>query len=181
MYYSIGEVAEMFDVAPTLIRFWEKKFDILHPRKNARGNRLFTPSDVDNIRLIYHLVKERGMTLAGAQKRMKENPQGLNHDAEVVERLMSVRAMLAELKAELDGKGVLVDEDCGPAAADEDGPLPEVVDAPAVSTETETPARYFVEPTFDFEPDAGSTGAPAAEDTSSGEPEGPRIIEQTLF
>ena len=66
----------MFDVNPSLIRFWEQKFDILKPDKNKKGNRLFTPTDVENLKLIYHLVKEEGMTLAGAQKRIKQNPEG---------------------------------------------------------------------------------------------------------
>ena len=65
IYYTMGEVSEMFDVNPSLIRFWEQKFDILKPDKNKKGNRLFTPKDVENLKLIYHLVKENGMTLGG--------------------------------------------------------------------------------------------------------------------
>ena len=71
IYYTMGEVSEMFDVNPSLIRFWEQKFDILKPDKNKKGNRLFTPKDVENLKLIYHLVKENGMTLAGAAKRLR--------------------------------------------------------------------------------------------------------------
>lgn len=66
----------MFDVNPSLIRFWEQKFDILKPDKNKKGNRLFTPKDVENLKLIYHLVKENGMTLAGAAKRLRQNRRG---------------------------------------------------------------------------------------------------------
>lgn len=66
LFYSMGEVSEMFDVNASLIRFWETKFDILRPQKNKKGNRLFSPADVENLKLIYHLVKERGMTLDGA-------------------------------------------------------------------------------------------------------------------
>jgi len=77
IYYTMGEVSEMFDVNPSLIRFWEQKFDILKPDKNKKGNRLFTPADIENLKLIYHLVKENGMTLAGAQKRIKQNREGL--------------------------------------------------------------------------------------------------------
>ena len=76
IYYTMGEVSEMFDVRPSLIRFWEQKFDILKPDKNRKGNRLFTPKDVENLKLIYHLVKENGMTLAGAAKRLRENKKG---------------------------------------------------------------------------------------------------------
>ena len=73
LYYSIGEVAKMFDVKTSLIRFWEKEFDIIKPKKNKKGNRLFTQEDVDNFHIIYHLVKERGFTLQGAKLKLKEN------------------------------------------------------------------------------------------------------------
>lgn len=105
IYYSIGEVAEMFDVNASLIRFWEKKFDIIKPHKNKKGNRMFTPKDVDNFKLIYHLVKERGMTLAGAQQRLKDNKTGEVHDMEVVDRLLSIRSMLVEIREELKKDG----------------------------------------------------------------------------
>ena len=71
-YYSIGELAKAFDVNASLIRFWDKEFDILKPKKNAKGNRMFTPEDVKNLQLIYHLVKERGFTLDGARTHLKE-------------------------------------------------------------------------------------------------------------
>ncbi len=103
IYYSMGEVAEMFDVNTTLIRFWESKFDILKPHRNKKGNRLFTPADVENLKLIYHLVKEKGMTLAGAQKRLKENREGINRDMEIIDRLQNIRAMLMEIKQEMKG------------------------------------------------------------------------------
>lgn len=101
IYYSMGEVSEMFDVNPSLLRFWEQKFDILKPHKNKKGNRMFTPEDVENLKIIYHLVKEKGMTLAGAQKRMKENREGLERDMEVVERLQKIKAVLMEIRQEL--------------------------------------------------------------------------------
>lgn len=105
IYYSIGEVAELFDVNASLIRFWEKKFDVLKPHKNKKGTRMFTPQDVDNFKLIYHLVKERGMTLAGAQQRLKDNKQGTMRDMEIVDRLLSIRAMLVEIREELKNDG----------------------------------------------------------------------------
>lgn len=105
IYYSIGEVAEMFDVNPSLIRFWETKFDIIKPHKNKKGNRMFTPQDIDNLKLIYHLVKERGMTLAGAKKRLKDNKDGAVRDMEIVDRLLSIRSMLVEIREELKGEG----------------------------------------------------------------------------
>ena len=110
VYYSMGEVSEMFDVKPSLIRFWEQKFDILKPHKNKKGNRMFTPQDVDNLALIYHLVKERGMTLAGAQMRIKQNKEGAQRDREIVDRLMAIRSLLMEIREELkeDGTAAVV-------------------------------------------------------------------------
>ena len=100
MFYSMGEVSEMFDVKPSLLRFWEGEFDILKSKRNKKGNRLFTPADVENLKLIYHLVKERGMTLEGAKRAMKRNRRGsgLSRDAELLERLQKVRAELAEVR-----------------------------------------------------------------------------------
>ena len=94
----------MFDVNPSLIRFWEKKFDVLRPKKNAKGNRLFTPEDVENLKIIYHLVKERGMTLSGAEKYMKDNRLQLKHDVEIVEILQRMRSMLVDIRTELDSE-----------------------------------------------------------------------------
>ena len=74
-YYGIGEVAKAFGVNTSLIRFWEKEFDVLQPKKNAKGNRKFTPQDIQNLQLIYHLVKERGFTLEGAKIHLKEEKQ----------------------------------------------------------------------------------------------------------
>ena len=96
LFYSMGEVAEMFDVNASLIRFWETKFDILRPQKNKKGNRLFSPADVENLKLIYHLVKERGMTLDGAARCLKQNKGTISRDAELLERLQRVRALLGE-------------------------------------------------------------------------------------
>ncbi len=101
MFYTMGEVAEMFDVNQSLIRFWEQRFDVLKPKKNKKGNRLFTPADIKNLGIIYHLVKERGMTLAGAEKRLKENPGGAERDTEIIKHLQEVRAVLQEIREEL--------------------------------------------------------------------------------
>ena len=98
LYYSIGEVASIFDVNTSLIRFWEKEFDIIKPHKNKKGNRLFTQKDLDNFHLIFHLVKERGMTLKGAQKKLKENKEGTENNFEVVKRLKDIRALLVDIK-----------------------------------------------------------------------------------
>ncbi len=102
LFYSIGEVARMFDVNTSLIRFWEKEFDIIKPKKNKKGNRLFTKEDIDNFHIIYHLVKERGMTLKGAQMQMKENIDDAIHNLEVIQKLHNIRKMLLEIKEEMD-------------------------------------------------------------------------------
>ncbi len=105
MFYSMGEVAEMFDVNASMIRYWENKFDILKPHKNKKGNRMFTPADVDNLKVIYHLVKEKGMTLEGAARMIRERREGVIRDMEVIERLMSMRSMLQEIRQELGPVG----------------------------------------------------------------------------
>ena len=105
LLYTMGEVTEMFDVKPSLIRFWERRFDILQPKKNKKGNRLFTPADVENLELIYHLVKERGMTLSGVEKYLKTNKEEALCEAEVVRRLQTVRALLVEIREELKEEG----------------------------------------------------------------------------
>lgn len=98
LYYSIGEVADMFKVNTSLIRFWEKEFDIIKPKKNKKGNRLFTQKDIDNFHLIFHLVKEKGMTLKGAQKKLKENKGEEEHDFEIIKSLEEIRKMLLQVK-----------------------------------------------------------------------------------
>jgi DNA-binding transcriptional MerR regulator len=98
IYYSIGEVSKMFDVNTSLIRFWEKEFDIIKPKKNKKGNRLFTKKDVANFHVIFHLVKEKGFTLEGAKKKLKENKDGTIKNAEVVQSLQKIKSFLLELK-----------------------------------------------------------------------------------
>jgi Predicted transcriptional regulators len=101
VYYSIGEVAEMFRVNTSLIRFWEKEFDIIKPKKNKKGNRLFTKQDIDNFHIIFNLVKERGMTLKGAQKKLKENREDTINNFEVVKALKNIRDVLIEIRENL--------------------------------------------------------------------------------
>jgi len=101
VFYSISEVAEMFDVNTSNIRFWENEFDILKPHKNKKGNRMFTPEDIENLRIIYHLLKERGMTIKGAQMKLKENREDTLQNFEVVRRLQDIRQTLIEIKEEL--------------------------------------------------------------------------------
>ncbi len=101
LYYSIGEVAKMFGVNQSLIRFWENEFSIIKPRKNSKGTRFFTPKDVDNFHLIFHLVKERGYTLQGAKKKLQDNTDEVSKDFEIIKRLKNVRSFLVDLADEL--------------------------------------------------------------------------------
>ena len=101
LLYSMGEVTEMFDVNASLIRYWESKFDCIKPHKNKKGNRMFTPSDVENLKLIYHLVKEKGMTLEGANNTMKRRGKSVKRDVSILERLQNIRAMLVEVRNSL--------------------------------------------------------------------------------
>lgn len=101
LYYSIGELSEMFKVNQSLIRFWEKEFKTIQPTKNKKGNRMFTKADVEHFRLIYHLVKERGFTLQGAKDKIKGNSGETTDNAGVVHALQRIKAFLLELKNEL--------------------------------------------------------------------------------
>ncbi|WP_202668889.1 MULTISPECIES: MerR family transcriptional regulator [Odoribacteraceae] len=101
VYYSIGEVADMFQVNTSLIRFWEKEFDIIKPHKNKKGNRQFTKADIDNFHLIYHLVKEKGMTLKGAQMKLSEQKAETEANFEVVKRLQAIKEELILIKEQL--------------------------------------------------------------------------------
>ncbi|KAA2219922.1 MULTISPECIES: MerR family transcriptional regulator [Maribacter] len=100
-YYGIGEVARAFGVNTSLIRFWEKEFDVLQPKKNAKGNRKFTPQDIKNLQLIYHLVKERGFTLDGAKIHLKEEKQKTLSNFEIIQKLERVKAELIKIKEQL--------------------------------------------------------------------------------
>jgi DNA-binding transcriptional MerR regulator len=101
VYYPIGEVAAMFDVSTSLIRYWETEFDIIKPFRNKKGNRLFTKKDVDNFHIIYHLVKERGFTLQGAKDKLKENKQDTVDTVEIVKSLQQIRGFLVDIKENL--------------------------------------------------------------------------------
>ncbi|MNK01408.1 HTH-type transcriptional repressor YcgE [compost metagenome] len=100
-YYSIGELSKAFNVNTSLIRFWDKEFDVLKPKKNAKGNRMFTPDDVKNLQLIYHLVKERGFTLEGAKVHLKEGQKKTMDKFEIIRKLEAVKTNLINLKNEL--------------------------------------------------------------------------------
>lgn len=101
LYFSIGELAKAFNVNASLIRFWDNEFDILKPKKNAKGNRMFTQEDVKNLQLIYHLVKERGFTLEGAKTHLKEGQKKTLDKFEIITRLEGIKAQLQEIKGGL--------------------------------------------------------------------------------
>ena len=98
LYYTIGEVANKFNVNISLIRFWEKEFEILKPKKNKKGNRLFTKNDLNNLETIYHLVKERGFKIEGAKKMLKNN---IKDDIDIISKLKKIKNFLKKLKDEL--------------------------------------------------------------------------------
>jgi len=99
--YKIGEVAKELNVNVSLIRFWEKEFDILNPKKNKKGNRLFSTEDFNNLKIIYHLVKERGFTLEGAKKKIRENKEDTTDNISIVNHLKEIRKFLVELREQL--------------------------------------------------------------------------------
>lgn len=100
-YYSIGELARAFNVNASLIRFWDKEFDILKPKKNAKGNRMFTPEDVKNLQLIFHLVKERGFTLEGAKTHLRDKQKTSLDKYEIISKLESIKLQLTNIKNQL--------------------------------------------------------------------------------
>ena len=133
LYYSMGEVAEMFDVTPALIRHWEAQFDCIKPHRNKKGNRLFTPEDVERLKQIYHLVKERGMTLKGANKVLKRaKSDEVAQEMELLERLQKIRAALVEVREELKaGDGEQVVEESYPVQEQEVAAAADVAETPA--------------------------------------------------
>ena len=160
LFYSMGEVAEMFDVNASLIRHWESQFSVIRPKRNKKGNRLFSPQDVENLKLIYHLVKERGMTLEGAKKALKQKPAaegGVQRDAELMERLQRIRALLAEVREDLKaGEGEIL------AGAD--------AEVPAAEAGATVPRRK-AKPVVKIVPeDAAAQGAAARVETSAQAP-----------
>jgi DNA-binding transcriptional MerR regulator len=97
LYYTIGEVADMMDVNTSLIRFWEKEFSILKPKKNKKGNRLFTTKDIDNIKRIYQLVKNEGYTLDGAKSQLKSSKVEVGENKEIIHKLTNIKSELIRI------------------------------------------------------------------------------------
>ena len=101
LYYSIGEISKFLNVNSSLIRYWEKEFDIIRPKKNSKGNRIFTQNDLDNIKLIYHLLKEKKFTIDGAKKKIRENKFGVKKNFEIIQNLQKIKYQLEEIRNEL--------------------------------------------------------------------------------
>ena len=101
LYYTMGEVSAMFDVNPSLIRFYEKEFEVLQPKKNKKGNRLFTPEDLENLKIIFHLIKDKGYTLAGAKDHLKQNMHDVKDSQRVIASLENLKKFLLEVKEQL--------------------------------------------------------------------------------
>ncbi len=101
LYYTMGEVSAMFDVNPSLIRFYEKEFEVLQPKKNKKGNRLFTPEDIENLKIIFHLIKDKGYTLNGAKDHLKQNIHDVKDSQRVIASLENLKKFLLEVKEQL--------------------------------------------------------------------------------
>jgi DNA-binding transcriptional MerR regulator len=101
LYYTMGEVAAMFDVNTSLIRFYEKEFDVLKPKKNKKGNRLFTPEDLENLRVIFHLIRDKGYTLNGAKEHLKNNLGDTKDNQRVIDSLENLKKFLLEVRDQM--------------------------------------------------------------------------------
>ena len=101
MYYTMGEVAIMFDVNQSLLRFYEKEFDVLQPKKNKKGNRYFTPEDIENLKIIFHLIKEKGYTISGAKEYLKSNFNNTKDDQKIISALENIKSFLIEVRDQL--------------------------------------------------------------------------------
>lgn len=160
----MGEVSEMFDVKPSLLRYWVAQFDVLQPKRNKKGNRMFTVQDVEHLKVIYHLVKERGMTLDGAKRAMKRRRKGdgdaVRRDAELMTRLRHIRALLVEVREDLKAgdEGIVTDDEstAEPAAA------------PAPRRRTKAVVKFG--PQISEEPNAAASEAGASRSTRPGSP-----------
>ena len=101
LYYTMGEVTEMFDVNASQIRFYEREFEILQPKKNKKGNRLFSSEDIENLKVIFHLVKDKGFTLQGAKEHLKGNKSEIKENQKVIDSLERLKQFLMEVKEQL--------------------------------------------------------------------------------
>jgi len=101
MYYSMGEVAAMFDVNQSLLRYYEKEFEILQPKKNKKGNRYFTPEDIENLKVIFHLIRDKGYTIQGAKDHLKNNLNTTKDQQNIISALEHLRSFLIEVRDQI--------------------------------------------------------------------------------
>ena len=101
LYYSIGEVSKVLGITTSKIRFWEKEFEMIKLKKNKKGNRIFTKKDLEKIKLIQHLLKEKNYTIAGAKKKIRKNPKKTEIHQKVIEKLKKIKQELIEIKNNL--------------------------------------------------------------------------------
>ncbi len=170
LFYTMGEVSELFDVNPSLLRYWEEQFPKLRPKRNKKGNRLYTPQDVELLKTIYHLVKERGMKIEGARRALREEhrPGSVARNAELTERLQRIRALLAEVREELkanedepaDGAAPVRPAAPEAAASAVSAPLAEGSAAPVAAASASASAEAEVTPAPEEEPAARTAQTP---------------------
>ena len=144
IYYTMGEVAEMLDVSQSLLRFWEREFAEIRPKRNKKGNRLFTEQDLKTLKVIYHLVKERGLKIAAAKRQLKLGEQPISREAAIVEKLNSIRAILMEVKLALDSETATYQTD-EPMEAEQLVEVESVVEEVAATEQTVEVAEVEIE------------------------------------
>ena len=141
LYYTMGEVTEMFDVEPSLIRYWCSQFSCLRPKRNAKGNRMFSPQDIERLKRIHHLLKEKRMTIEGAQQAMRKRAieaEADDSDIALLEQLQSVRAMLVEMRDSI-GEVEIAEESEGV-----DKPSQQVEESEPTQKKKRTPRRKLI-------------------------------------
>ena len=146
LYYSMGEVTEMFDVEPSLIRYWCSQFSCLKPKRNAKGNRLFSPQDIEHLKRIHHLLKERRMTIEGAKKAMRKRAieaEANDSDMALLEQLQSLRAMLVDMRECIGGEMPMAENSAEDVAAAE--PVKEIVTEEQSAEEQSVEEEVIVE------------------------------------
>ncbi|OUQ52235.1 hypothetical protein B5E60_11230 [Alistipes sp. An116] len=171
IFYTMGEVAEMFDVNTSLLRHWESQFPILRPKRNKKGNRLFTPQDVEHLKMIYHLVKECGMTLDGARKVLRKEgaATAVERDTQLMEHLQRIRSLLVEVREDLkadNGQVVDEEEESSVAAPEEEMPRKEPRRRGVSADRLRKPKMVDVEPAAEPEVAEPVVAEPVAESAS---------------
>ena len=176
-YYSMGEVTEMFDLEPSVIRYWCKQFTCLNPKRNAKGNRMFTAQDIERLKRIYHLLKEKKMTIEGAQKAMRKRnvvAEGEDTDVALLERLQNLRSLLVDMRNSIGEEDAIVENSVEePVVETEVAEVEEIaeVDEVAEVAELVAAAEPVLETIVEPEPEVEQVIEPIVEDEPEDEPE----------